>query len=52
MRARIKKVVYKIREHQSVQRVEIALTEQTDFPLKREYGPPQLVGNIIDDETT
>jgi len=48
----LKNIIYKIREHPSIKRIEIAITEQTDFPLKREYSPLQLVGNIIDDETT
>jgi DNA-binding Lrp family transcriptional regulator len=43
--ADLKKIIYKIRENPSIERVEIALTEQTDFPMKREYGPLQLLNN-------
>ena len=39
----IKKIVNKIRAHPSVEKVKVALTEQTDFPFKREYGPLTLL---------
>jgi DNA-binding Lrp family transcriptional regulator len=47
----LKKKIYKIREHPSVERIDIAITEQTDFPLKREFDASKVVGNKIDDKT-
>ena len=44
----LKKIVNKIRDQPSVKKVHVALTEQTDFPVKREYGSELLLDTKAD----